>query len=293
MRIAAFSPVSFFRRHPPRAAITAAIMTGALVLTSCSGDSSDPTNAAGQADGGVEQLEATIVATHPWDKTSFTQGLQVTGPDQLLVGTGQYGQSRIYHSTLAGQQSDSHDLPPEFFGEGVTQTNDPADPAHPIVWQLTWKAGKAIKRAADTLQQIGEASYDGEGWGLCAQQDRLVMSDGSGTLTFRDPGTFQPTGTVEVTLAGQPTSMLNELDCATDGTVWANVWQTNQICRIDPASGKVTGVLDTTNTFPAATKPGADVLNGIAEVPGSTPPRFYMTGKWWDELYEVTVQPGR
>lgn len=291
-----FSSVSrgrrtFFRRQPRlarrvRSATTiAAVSCSAFLLTGCSSvegslSSSSTTTANTQA--GVENLTTTVNSAQPWNKTSFIEGLQSTADGRLLVGTGMYGQSRIYF-TKDGVESNSQPLDRSLFGEGVAITGD-------TVWQLTWREHKAIKRKASTLEQVGEASYDTEGWGLCAQKDRLVMSDGSGSLTFRDPQTFAKTGSVKVTLNGKDTSMLNELECTSDGMVWANVWQTNQIYRIDPASGKVTGVADTTGLLPAAKKPGADVLNGITAVPGTTPEqqRFFITGKYWDQIYDVT-----
>ena len=111
------------------------------------------------------------------------------------------------------------------------------------------------------------------------------MSNGSGTLTFRNPDTFAPTGTVDVTLDGEATSQLNELECADDGSVLANVWQTDLIYKIDPKSGEVTEMIDTANAFPAADRPGADVLNGIAKIPGTD--HYLLTGKYWDTAYEV------
>ncbi|HIW95395.1 MAG TPA: glutaminyl-peptide cyclotransferase [Candidatus Corynebacterium gallistercoris] len=230
-------------------------------------------------------MKTTVEATHPWDRTSFTQGVEQAADGRILVGTGQYGESRIYWTTLNSAQSDSQPLDEAFFGEGVTIAED-------TVWQLTWKKQVAIKRDADTLEETGRASYSGEGWGLCSQQDRLVMSNGTGRLTFRDPETFEERGSVEVTRGGEPVTMLNELECMSDRqTVWANVWQTNEIYRIDLASGEVTGVADLSGLLPAASKPGADVLNGIAAVRDKegrpVDGRFYVTGKWWDEMYEV------
>ncbi len=292
---------TFFIRRPALARASACLAaTGILLATSAcnpsqtnspsgsSGASENQSSSSSRDASAPQQLNVTVENTHPWDKSSFTQGLETDRDGTLVVGTGQYKQSRIYRTTVDGKQSDSHSLPDQFFGEGLTITGD-------TVWQLTWKENVAIKRKASDLSEISQAKYDGEGWGLCAQQDRLVMSDGSGTLSFRDPETFEKTGQVEVTKSGQPTTMLNELECAPDGSVWANVWQTNEIYRIDPNSGKVTGVADLTGKLPAANRGGADVLNGIARVPSgdstaknAANQRFYVTGKWWDELYEVT-----
>ena len=255
--------------------VVALLTSSGLVLGACGSSEPDTTE---------QTLTTTIEATHPWDSTSFTQGLEATEAGDLIVGTGMYNQSRIYRTSVDGQQANSHELEGRLFGEGVTVHND-------TVWQLTWKAGIAFKRDVNTLEETGRVDYQGEGWGLCSDGSQLVMSDGSGTLTFRNPETFAVTGTVDVTRNGKKTDQLNELDCASDGSVWANVWQTNEIYKIDVNSGDVIAVADTTGILPAADRPGADVLNGIAEIPGSNGQRFYITGKYWNELYEVRFQP--
>ncbi len=275
-------------------AALAVLASSALVLASCStGGSSD--GAQGSSQTGTtnttpavtaERMTVQVQQTHPWDATSFTQGLETTADGQILVGTGMEGQSRIYKTTLDGQQSLEQRLPDNYFGEGLTIHGN-------TIWQLTWKNGVAIKRDGETLAEVGQASYDGEGWGICSTGEQLVMSNGSGTLTLRDPETFAATGTIPVTLDGQPTTMLNELECDQDGAVWSNVWLTDTFYRIDLTQGVVTHVVDTAGKLPAKQRPGADVLNGIALVPGTTPAeqRLYLTGKYWSELYEVTVVP--
>lgn len=284
-----------YRRHPHASIrqhykgrtathLAAAISAMALAcaLTACAeDDGASPVKKGATAEeyNDAPMLEAKVDEVHPWDKAAFTQGLEASEDGRLLVGTGLYGESQIYYTSLAGDKSDEQKLDKELFGEGVTIHGD-------TVWQLTWKEHTAIKRDARTLEEISRADYATEGWGLCSQQDRLVMSDGSGTLTFRDPESFEKTGSVDVT----GTDQLNELECTADGMVWANVWQTDKILEIDPESGKVTHVVDTAGLFPAAQRDGADVLNGIATVPGSSPEdrRFYLTGKLWDEMYEVS-----
>ncbi|MGJ4087494.1 glutaminyl-peptide cyclotransferase [Corynebacterium macclintockiae] len=263
--------------------VVAAVGAAALACALSACGSEDGASPIKQGDtseqyGNAPLLEATVEKVHPWDKSAFTQGLETAEDGRLLVGTGLRGESRIYYTDLEGQKGSEQKLSDNFFGEGVAIHGD-------TVWQLTWQEHTAIKRDARTLEETGRADYETEGWGLCSQQDRLVMSDGSGTLTFRDPETFDKTGSVDV----PGTDQLNELECTEDGKVWANVWQTNTILEIDPEDGKVTHVVDTSGLFPAAKRDGADVLNGIAVVPNSTPEdhRFYLTGKLWDEMYEV------
>jgi glutamine cyclotransferase len=168
------------------------------------------------------------------------------------------------------------------YGEGLAVAGD-------HLLQLTWKDGVALAWDPDTFELLGSHPYSGEGWGLCSDGRRLVMSDGSDTLTFRDPATFEVTGSVAVTVMDNPLVKINELECV-DGEVWANVWETPYIVRIDPATGVVTGALDLTGLAdpdPSASDPGA-VLNGIAYDPSSD--TFLVTGKLWPTMYELRVE---
>ncbi|ALP49575.1 glutaminyl-peptide cyclotransferase [Corynebacterium glutamicum] len=244
-----------------------------LPLASCS---TPPTD----SEAVVEHLVPEIISTHSFDSTSFTQGLELDA-DELIVGTGQYGGSRIYRSSVDGQKSVSQSLDPEFFGEGITKSGD-------AIWQLTWNEGVAFKRDADTLEELDRVSYDGQGWGICSTDDTLITSDGSSTLTFRDPETFAENSTVDVTLDGSPVGNLNELECV-DGEVYANIFLDTDIMRIDPNSGEVTAVIDASNIPNNATPDTNNVLNGIAHIPDSD--RFYITGKRWPDLYEVRFVP--
>lgn len=244
-----------------------------LPLASCS---TPPTD----SEAVVEHLVPEIISTHSFDSTSFTQGLELDG-DELIVGTGQYGGSRIYRSSVDGQESVSQSLDPEFFGEGITKSGD-------AIWQLTWNEGVAFKRDADTFEELDRVSYDGQGWGICSTDDALITSDGSSTLTFRDPETFAENSTVDVTLDGSPVGNLNELECV-DGEVYANIFLDTDIMRIDPNSGEVTAVIDASNIPNNATPDTNNVLNGIAHIPDSD--RFYITGKRWPDLYEVRFVP--
>ena len=244
-----------------------------LPLASCS---TPPTD----SEAVVEHLVPEIISTHSFDSTSFTQGLELDG-DELIVGTGQYGGSRIYRSSVDGQESVSQSLDPEFFGQGITKSGD-------AIWQLTWNEGVAFKRDADTLEELDRVSYDGQGWGICSTDDALITSDGSSTLTFRDPETFAENSTVDVTLDGSPVGNLNELECV-DGEVYANIFLDTDIMRINPNSGEVTAVIDASNIPNNATPDTNNVLNGIAHIPDSD--RFYITGKRWPDLYEVRFVP--
>lgn len=261
--------------------LTSTVLVGALAACATDGQDGTP---GGSGTGSVPELSAEVLAEHPFDPDAFTQGLEVMPDGDLLVSTGLNGQSRIYRAPVddATSPTVSEDLDERYFGEGATVHGD-------TVWQLTWKSGVAFARDDETLQVTDEVSYDGEGWGLCSDDERLVMSDGSSELTFRDPETFAATGGVEVTLDGEPVDQLNELECTGSGddrTVWANVWHSDRVLRIDPDSGEVTGVVEL--DLPAGDRDGADVLNGIAAVQDERDgDSFLVTGKLWDTLYEV------
>lgn len=234
---------------------------------------------------GAEVLRVELLETRPHDPEAFTQGLQLVD-GVLYESTGLNGRSSVRHvDPESGEVGLRHELDEVHFGEGLALAGD-------RLWQLTWQSGKAFVYDRDTLEPLAAHDYAGEGWGLCHDGRRLVMSDGGAELAFRDPETFRETGRVRVTLDGQPIGNLNELECVGD-EVWANVWQTPRILRIDPASGRVTGIADLSplveDARRAAGSAPIDVLNGIAydEAAGT----FLVTGKLWPRLYEVRFLP--
>jgi glutaminyl-peptide cyclotransferase len=151
---------------------------------------------------------------------------------------------------------------------------------------LTWREGIAFVLDARTLAELDRHRYDAEGWGLCDDGARLVMSDGSDRLVFRDRSTFAPVGSVRVTRAGAPLRALNELECV-DGSVYANVWRTDTIVRIDPGTGRVVAEIDAAGLLRPDERPADPdaVLNGIAY--DATSGTFFLTGKRWPALFEV------
>mgnify|MGYP001820941198 CR=1 FL=1 len=230
----------------------------------------------------VPLLEWQVVSRRPHDDEAFTQGLVLAPDGRLFESTGLYGSSSVREvDPRSGQVRRSRALPGDQFGEGLALVGDE-------LVQLTWKDGLARRFDAATFEVVGRHRYEGQGWGLCHDGQRLVMSDGSDRLTFRDPTTFEVLGSVAVTVAGQPLTRLNELECI-DGEVWANVWLTDTIARIDPADGRVTGMLD----LAAVLEPhpvesdGAAVLNGIAY--DGAADTFLVTGKRWPQLIEIRV----
>jgi glutamine cyclotransferase len=171
-------------------------------------------------------------------------------------------------------------VPGSYFGEGITVVDA-------RIWQLTWQDGVAIEWDRASFTPLREVPVDGEGWGLCRDGDRLVRSDGTDRLRFHDPAGFAETGSVAVTLDGVPVTELNELECV-DGQVWANVWQRDDILRIDPATGAVTAVVDASGLLDDDRRAGADVLNGIAHLGAG---EFLLTGKYWPVTFRVRFVP--
>lgn len=250
----------------------AAICSAIALLAGCS----SPESAAPE----IQRLTAHVEQRLPFDSASFTQGLEVAEDGTIYVGTGQEGESRLYTRTTDGEELRSVALDPDFFGEGITRIDD-------ILWQLTWQNGTAIRRDAATLEETGRAHYDGEGWGICARDNEVIFSDGTAQLRRMDPDTLEERDRFTVTLDGQPVMGLNELECAGD-EVYANIFTTTNIMRIDARSGKVTAVIDASGLPNNAEPDPNNVLNGIAHIPGTE--EFYLAGKRWPDMYRVTFQ---
>jgi glutamine cyclotransferase len=225
---------------------------------------------------------AEVKASFPHDPQAFTQGLFFTG-GQLYESTGVAGRSTVRRVRLNdGKVLQSAAIPADQFGEGSTAWGDE-------IISLTWQHGVAHRWDRATLRHKGSFRYSGEGWGLTANGRNLILSDGSATLRVLDPTTFKERGRINVTAAGRPVGLLNELEWVA-GEIWANVWKTGLIARIDPASGAVKGWIDVTAL--ARVNVGRDpegVPNGIAYDPRSK--RLFVTGKLWPKLYEIKLKP--
>lgn len=250
-------------------AVLAILIMAVATVTSC-----------GIRQSSAQQLRVQVLATLPHDPTMYTEGLEIH--DGILYeSSGLVGESRVRATALSGTGVlREATLPAPLFGEGLTLTGT-------ALWQLTWTNGIAIERDPATLAQRRVVTYPGQGWGLCHDEHRLVMSDGSDQLTFRDPVTFAVLGYVQVRLDGEPVPALNELDCTGD-TVWANVFPTDRIMRINSRTGMVTGVVEASGLF-SPQAPGDDVLNGIAAIPDTD--QFLITGKHWPSLFRVRFVP--
>jgi glutaminyl-peptide cyclotransferase len=257
----------------------AAIGVALVVIAMAAG--CGPTREAGEAGASTRRLAVEVVETYRHDRTRFTQGLEIAD-GVLYEGTGLRGRSRLIATEFSGsglgEVRATAELDSHLFGEGLTVVGD-------RLWQLTWTDGVAIERNLTSLAERRRATYAGEGWGLCFDRQRLVMSDGSARLTFRDPETFDPLGYVTVRNAsGEPVERLNELECV-EGAVLANVWQTDTIVRIDPASGRIRAQIDASGLLSHRQQREADVLNGIAAIPRTD--EFLLTGKNWPRMFRV------
>ncbi len=232
----------------------------------------------------VERLGTQVLAEIPHDTTAATQGLEISG-STLLEGTGVAGASRLRELDPAGGEVlRSAPLPDGASGQGITVVDGPDGRR---VWQLTWQDGVAYEWDLDTLTVVQEVPVDGEGWGLCADGDRLLRSDGTSRLRFHDPVTFAETGGVDVTLNGTPVENLNELECV-DGQVWANVYPSDEIVRIDPSDGAVTGIVEASGLLSIRVRNDSGILNGIAHVGDG---EFLITGRQWPTTFRVRFAP--
>lgn len=271
-----------------RSACFAVLLALLAAVSSCSPGKGappapEPPSTPAPAPKGPQRLAVKVISTRPHDTSAYTQGL-VWHEGMLYESAGNYGESSLRQVDPAtGEVRRRVDLPRQYFGEGLARVGD-----HLI--QLTWQEGVALVYRLSDFEKIGELRYTGEGWGLCHDGARLVMSDGSDRLTFRDPETFVQVGEVRVRKGRAPVDRLNELECV-EGAVYANVYQTEDIVRIDPATGEVTAVIDASGLLRAADYwAGAEVLNGIAWVPETK--RFLITGKRWPLLFEVELVRG-
>ncbi len=220
-----------------------------------------------------------VVRTFPHDRQAFTEGLLVRD-GQLYESTGLEGRSWVRKVDLeTGSVQQQESLDPKYFGEGIVDWGDE-------IIQLTWQNGVGFVRDRSTFAVKSTFNYTGEGWALTKDDRRIIMSDGTDELRFLDPKTLKETGRVKVTDDGRPVDQINELEFI-KGEVWANIWQTDQIIRIDPKTGKVVGRLDLSGLLTPQEAARADVLNGIAY--DAKADRIFVTGKFWPWLFEIKV----
>ena len=220
-----------------------------------------------------------VVRAYPHDTGAFTEGL-FFHDGALYESTGLYPSFIRKVDLETGAVQRQRDLPTIYFGEGMTTLNGK-------LYSLTWRNHIGFIWKLDDFSPLGGFSYPGEGWALTTDGRRLIMSDGTDQLRFLDPETLAETGRVSVTADGRPLEQINELEWI-DGEVWANVWMTDMIVRIDPDSGDIRSTIDLTGLRADAGARGSDsVLNGIAW--DAKKKRLFVTGKYWPKLYEIAL----
>jgi glutaminyl-peptide cyclotransferase len=223
-------------------------------------------------------VQPVVLTVIPHDTAAYTEGFELDGPT-LYEGTGLAGQSQLRELDPAnGAVRRAVPIPDNYFGEGITVVGD-------RIWELTYQDGVAVEWDKRTFTPVREVPFTGEGWGLCRDGDRLISSEGSDRLRFHDVANLAEIGGVKVTRDGQPVVGLNELECV-DGQVWANVWPTDTIVRIDPATGSVNVVLDASGLRSPDVNQTGQVLSGIAHIDGD---EFLLTGKNWPSMFRVRI----
>ena len=268
------SPTSINNRIAMRLVV---IAFGILALTYSTPESAQSPL---RADATAPVFGYAVQRTYPHDAEAFTQGLEYVG-GYLYESTGLNGRSSIRKVTLeTGKVLRQRAIPPDYFGEGIT------------IWksaliELTWQSQVAFVYDRDTFEPRRTFTYTGEGWGLTHDATNLIMSDGTADLRFLDPETFKERRRITVTDGGRPVPRLNELEYV-KGQVFANIWTTDDIVRIDPASGRVLGRIDLRGLLPDS-QTASDVLNGIAY--DQARDRLFVTGKLWPKLFEIKIRP--
>ena len=266
----------------PPARLLATLLLGPGLAGFAGCDAKPAAGAAPAAPAAVASYTYEVVRTFPHDRDAFTQGL-VYLDGALLESTGLNGQSTLRRVELAtGRILQQVRVPSQYFAEGMTVLGGK-------IYQLTWQSQKGFVYDLATFALEKEFAYAGEGWGLTTDGHSLILSDGTDQLRFLDPATFKVTRTLRVTRAGQPLRLLNELEFIR-GEIYANIWQSHTVARIDPATGRVLGVIDFFGLLPAADRAAnTDVLNGLAYDPATD--RLFVTGKNWPKLFEVRLRP--
>ncbi|MFZ0815611.1 MAG: glutaminyl-peptide cyclotransferase [Candidatus Sulfotelmatobacter sp.] len=226
-----------------------------------------------------------VIQIYPHDSHAFTQGL-IYVDGHLYESTGLHGRSSLRMVDLStGKVLQKYDLPTEYFGEGLTDWGS-------ALIQLTWQTHTGFVYDRFSFSLLRTFHYGGEGWGLTHDQTQLIMSDGTSYLRFIDPKSFKETGRIRVTdETGHSVENLNELEYLR-GDIYANIWQTDEIVRISPRTGKVLERINLSGIIDKRELEGSDaVLNGIAYDP--TADRLFVTGKLWPKLFEIRVTSER
>ncbi|MFL6414964.1 MAG: glutaminyl-peptide cyclotransferase [Bryobacteraceae bacterium] len=244
-------------------------LTAILILCACA--SPPPSE--------VPHYTAKIVHAYPHDSSAFTEGLFYLN-GELYESTGLEGQSSLRRVRLeTGEVLQKYELPDSYFGEGIVNWKNQ-------ILQLTWQTQIGFVYDLKTFEKNKEFHYPGEGWALTQDGRRLIMDDGTAQIRFWNPESLQETGRITVTDRDQPIKNLNELEWV-EGEIFANVWGTTYIARINPENGKVVGWIDLSGIESGADPNTDSVLNGIAYDAKSR--RLFVTGKHWPKLFEIRL----
>ncbi|MGH9855142.1 MAG: glutaminyl-peptide cyclotransferase, partial [Blastocatellia bacterium] len=229
----------------------------------------------------VQTYSYEVINTYPHDPGAFTQGL-VFHQGLLYESTGLNGSSSLRRVELeTGRVLKRVDVPSVFFAEGLALFNS-------RLYQLTWQNQQGFVYDLDSFNMVGGFRYAGEGWGLTHNGHSLIMSDGTSQIRFANPDTFEIQRTITVQDNRREINQLNELEYV-KGEIYANIWQTDRVARIDPNSGRVTAWINLSGLLsPEDRARGVDVLNGIAYDEASD--RLFVTGKFWPKLFEIRLK---
>jgi glutamine cyclotransferase len=262
----------FMRRGFFMGVLLAAMLAGVFA---CSNSSP-----VGQAADAVPVYKYQVVNSWQHDAEAYTQGL-VFHDGSLFESTGLRGASSLRRVELkTGKVKKKLDVARPFFAEGMTIFHDK-------IFQLTWQDKKGFIYDLKKFRQDGEFTYDGEGWGLTHDNQSLILSDGTNRIRFLDPVSFQVLRTISVYDNGQPLMDLNELEYI-KGEIYANIWKTDRIVRIDPSTGKINAWIDMAGLrYWADENPSENCLNGIAY--DAENDRIFVTGKRWPQLFEIRL----
>src|SRR6185295_796455 len=264
--------------------VAVAVAVGLSSMRSTSGVApsgpASPTTPA-TSDGRARQVSYEVVNSYPHDSTSFTQGL-LWRDGGFYESTGMYGESKLRRLEFpSGKVLKEVSLADDLFGEGLALVDT-------RLIQLTWTTHRGFTYDIQSFKKLEEFRYDTEGWGLTYDGTNLILSDGSSDLFYLDPHSFKVVKKLAVTRNGQPVNELNELEFI-EGEIWSNVWQTDLILRIDPATGRVTSFLNMKDLLAHSDRTGReDVLNGIAY--DAEKKRIFVTGKRWPRIFEIKIK---
>jgi len=264
--------------------VAVAVLVGLSSMRSSSGVA--PSGPAGPAppptgDGRARQVSYETVNSYPHDPTSFTQGL-LWRDGGFYESTGMYGHSKLRRLEFpSGKVLKEVSLTDDLFGEGLALVDT-------RLVQLTWTTHRGFTYDIQSFKKLEEFHYDTEGWGLTYDGANLILSDGSSDLFYLDPHSFKVIKKLPVTMNGRPITELNELEFI-DGEIWSNVWQTDLILRVDPATGRVASFLNMKDLLAPSDRTGTeDVLNGIAY--DADKKRIFVTGKRWPRIFEIRIK---